>query len=148
MKRDMLANKVRHFPVERGRCTECHSPHGSKIKKQLLNQPNELCLSCHERIITTKARKGHLYLEEGDCLSCHFPHFSDQKKLLSRKDPKLCLSCHTSDTAQIRQTHRSSLKKIQKCLSCHEPHVTENPGLLKHVMHEPFVSGDCEACHK
>jgi predicted CXXCH cytochrome family protein len=136
-----------HHPVDEGKCTACHSPHGTKIKFQLLNRPNELCLSCHERIITTTVRKGHIYMEEGNCLSCHTSHHSDLKGLLNDRDPALCIQCHSADTERLLKAHREPIKEISRCTSCHESHVTEKPGLLKSIMHKPFMQGDCEACH-
>ena len=138
---------VKHLPVQEGKCTECHSPHGTKLKYQLLNRTNELCLSCHERIVTTTVRKGHIEMEEGDCLSCHATHYSDIQSLLSGDDPAICIQCHSTDTERLLQMHRESFDKISQCTTCHEPHVTESPGLLREIKHEPFIRGDCEACH-
>ena len=57
MEKDVTASASKHLPVEEGRCTGCHSPHGTKISALLYNRPKELCLSCHERIITTTASR-------------------------------------------------------------------------------------------
>ncbi|NIO36518.1 hypothetical protein GTO27_02320, partial [Candidatus Bathyarchaeota archaeon] len=60
MEEEAKVRSTKHYPVDEGKCTECHSPHGTKLKYQLLHRPNELCLSCHGRIVTTTVRKGHV----------------------------------------------------------------------------------------
>jgi predicted CXXCH cytochrome family protein len=148
MKSELSVSINKHLPVDEGKCNLCHNPHGSKLKYQLLNTPNELCLTCHERIVTTTSRKGHIAMEEGDCLTCHVSHYSSSSYLLKDSDPSLCLKCHSADTEQLLKVHRTSLDEIDKCMSCHEPHVTEGSGMLKKVLHEPFNRGNCEACHE
>jgi predicted CXXCH cytochrome family protein len=137
----------KHSPVAEGECTACHNPHGSKLEYQLLSQPNDLCLSCHERIITTKDRKGHIAMENGSCLSCHTSHYSELKGLMVGKDPAICKQCHSDDTERLISVHRQPLDKISACMSCHEHHVAEKPGMLKLISHDPFTHGNCEACH-
>jgi predicted CXXCH cytochrome family protein len=139
---------VTHLPVEEGKCTACHNPHISKISGLLLNRPRELCLSCHERIVTTNIRKGHITMEKGDCTSCHKPHFSDSAHLITEKDPALCVKCHGTDSARLTKVHLKPIEKINRCLACHEPHVTENPGMLRNIKHSPFAKGDCRDCHE
>jgi predicted CXXCH cytochrome family protein len=134
--------------VVEGKCTACHNPHGTKLEYQLVNQPREVCLVCHQKIVTTTARKGHIEMEEGDCLSCHHPHDSDLRKLLEAEDPGLCMRCHGSDAERLSTVHRMPLAEISRCTSCHEPHVSAGEGLLKEVLHDPFGRRDCIACHE
>jgi len=137
-----------HLPIEEGKCTVCHSPHGTKISYLLLNRPKELCISCHERIVVTKVRRGHIDMDKGDCLSCHLSHYSDTKYLLNAQDPALCVKCHSDDTNRLLTVHIKPLTEINYCLRCHAPHVTEKPGLLRDIKHQPFMKGDCSVCHE
>jgi predicted CXXCH cytochrome family protein len=148
IKKGLLESKARHLPVEEGKCTECHSPHGTRMKYQLLDRTNELCMSCHNRLIVTTDFKGHLQMEEGNCLSCHLSHFSDLSYLMKDKDPAICIQCHSADTERLLEAHREQLGKIGRCTTCHEPHLSTQPGLLRGIMHEPFIKGNCEACHE
>jgi predicted CXXCH cytochrome family protein len=148
METDVKASSDKHLPVEEGKCTVCHSPHGAKVGHLLLNRTKDLCLSCHERIVTTTIRRGHIDMEKGDCLSCHVSHYSALRYLLSAKDPALCVKCHSVDTERLLKVHIKPIDKIKRCLSCHVPHVTEKPGLLKNVKHSPFAKGDCKVCHE
>ncbi len=119
-----------------------------KLIKMRFNRPRELCLSCHERIVTTTVRKGHIAMEGGDCLSCHLPHSSKLHYLQSDSDPQLCLKCHLDDTRDLSKIHLISLSEIKRCLECHEPHVTEKPGLIRNIKHTPFTKGECRECHE
>jgi predicted CXXCH cytochrome family protein len=148
MEEKIKSSMDKHLPVEEGKCIACHSPHETKLKHLLLNRPQELCLSCHEKVVTTTTRKGHIIMEQGDCLSCHVSHYSDSKYLLNAKDPALCIKCHSTDTQRLLNVHLERVTKINQCLGCHEPHVTEKPGLLRKVKHAPFAKGDCKACHE
>ena len=112
-----------------------------RLNNLLLNRPKELCLSCHERIVTTTVRKGHIEMEKGDCLSCHVSHYSESRYLTNAKDPALCIQCHSIDTANLLKVHIKPIAKINHCLPCHEPHVTEKPGLLRKIKHNPFAKG-------
>ncbi|MEK6816656.1 MAG: cytochrome c3 family protein, partial [Nanoarchaeota archaeon] len=143
----MMASRVKHSPAEDGKCNACHSPHSAaKLDNLLLNRPKELCLSCHEKIVATTARKGHMDL---DCLNCHASHYADLKGLLSAQDPALCIKCHSADTERLLKAHINPVANIKRCLSCHEPHVTEKRGLLKKIKHAPFdKEGGCKACHE
>jgi predicted CXXCH cytochrome family protein len=147
MENKIKTSSNRHAPAENGKCTACHSPHVTKLAKLLLNRPKELCLTCHEKIVTTTARKGHIDMEKGDCLSCHTSHYSRNKVLLAENDPLLCIKCHSADTERLLRDHGEPIAKISHCATCHVPHVTEKPGLLKKVMHDPFARKDCKACH-
>jgi predicted CXXCH cytochrome family protein len=109
-------------------CTTCHSPHSSDEKKLLVSQQKKLCLSCHNKDVTSKGEKTiniksllaiakviHLPVENG-CVVCHQPHGSSNNYLLISSFPKgnyapaakdtfaLCWECHDSDLLELAKT--------------------------------------------
>ena len=111
------------------RCLACHDPHVSKYPKQLIAQPAELCLGCHDRdyngqdgpIANMKAildsnSDHHGPLKEGDCSGCHNPHGSPNFRMLREPFPqlfyasynpdnyKLCFMCHENSIARDEMT--------------------------------------------
>jgi len=109
-------------------CTTCHSPHSSDEKNLLLTQQKKLCLSCHNKDVTSTGAKAvniksllanakviHPPAENG-CVVCHQPHASANNYLLISSFPKgnyapavrdtfgLCWECHDSDLLEVAKT--------------------------------------------
>lgn len=76
--------KILHGPVASGDCTQCHSPHQSKLKNLLLRSGQELCLNCHTTTLVL-ADKDHENIENTNCTSCHNPHGGNNDTFLLMK---------------------------------------------------------------
>lgn len=62
-----------HGPINLGTCIPCHVPHES-IYPHLLEKPvPEVCLVCHEKVLSTK-KEYHDTPNLNDCIACHDPH--------------------------------------------------------------------------
>lgn len=120
-KKEWIAKvKVKHGGLETERkCLACHDPHVSDYVKQLLKEPVESCMMCHDRPLDTPRGKivnmkeflkenkdSHGPIKQGDCSGCHNTHGSDNFRILRKNitpvfyapfDPKnydLCFNCH------------------------------------------------------
>ena len=85
-KDEFAAGKEIHPPVA-DRCTNCHSPHGSPYKYQLLLAPPDLCFKCHKnkKEYVSKVKFPHKPIQmEGSCVNCHEPHVSNSSPCLRR----------------------------------------------------------------
>ncbi len=71
-------------------------------------------------------------------------HQSSNPALLVKEADKLCLSCHSPQSVQ--QKHPGYPAEVKNCGSCHSPHGSENRGLIRNVLHEPYAAG-CKDCH-
>jgi predicted CXXCH cytochrome family protein len=110
--KEMEKKKLLHGPIQKGRCTPCHEPHGSANYRLLKgNYPQPLyipyredsytfCLGCHDKnllkfadtTVYTKFRNGKRNLhyvhvanktKGRTCRLCHDVHASDGEKLIS-----------------------------------------------------------------
>lgn len=148
-------------------CENCHqsvsAPHPQKGRQtfKLLQNPPELCASCHPPI----GSKPHVHspVKNGMCTTCHNPHSSDEPKLLAQPMKDLCLSCHP-DKADFPYVHGPT--SAGDCTACHSPHESENKGLVlkdgaelcltchvdmqdemkKKTVHPALLNG-CTSCH-
>jgi predicted CXXCH cytochrome family protein len=136
-----------HDALKKG-CIQCHGaldaskkPHivTGTIAKGLTMPINELCQSCHDKKLFSKAVQ-HKPVRK--CTNCHLPHASKQKKLLKTATPDLCHSCHDKEDFQGDVQHKPVGKGA--CLDCHDPHTSELKGLLK-TGSEPDL---CLRCHE
>jgi len=120
-KKDWIAAvKVKHGGLETDRkCLACHDPHVSDFPKQLVRQPADSCMMCHDKPLDTPSgkimdmkdylAKNKIYhgpIQQNDCSSCHNTHGSDNFRMLRKYyppvfyapfDPKnyeLCFNCH------------------------------------------------------
>lgn len=133
-----------HEPVKKGNCSACHASHNSPHPRLLLKEQKELCYGCHDRTLFEK-KNVHAPLSQG-CAACHTPHKSKQPRLLVQEADSLCLKCHEGGKESMRKAHQGYLLK-GNCLSCHSPHASDSKGLLKSVVHQPMVAGQCKRCH-
>jgi predicted CXXCH cytochrome family protein len=119
---DAMDNVKNPFPhkavIEKKSCVNCHSPHSTAEKKLLLKDEKSLCLSCHNKTVTSGTRKisnikqlvekgksVHAAIE-GGCIGCHSPHGAKNQQLLKNNFPSgnyadskkenfaLCFTCH------------------------------------------------------
>lgn len=109
-----------HYPFAERSCDSCHDPQGSN---SLMEEGNDLCLTCHDEILA-EAKVIHFPAEE-DCLICHNPHRSKNARLLNKPMEVLCFDCHDQD--DVEELHG----EIMPCMSCHAPHRSEEDFLLK-----------------
>lgn len=113
--------KYKHGALDtKKKCLACHNPHVADYPKQLIKQPMDLCLGCHDReykqagnkkIINMKAYLAkntdhHGPIKQKDCTACHNPHGSNYFRMLRRffppifyapfniKNYSLCFGCH------------------------------------------------------
>lgn len=108
-----FSEKYRHEPVDDGRCTKCHNPHGNNDKKFLRYEVWTLCTTCHAdkknqpHVVTTFSKKAHPTRGKKDptdptkeltCVSCHNPHVSNNGFMLKNYGGKgmmlWCARCH------------------------------------------------------
>ncbi len=120
-RKDQLAMvKVPHnaLGLEKG-CLECHDAHATDFPKQLVREPMDLCLNCHNKdyksasgtvgnikLVIDSGKIKHGPIREKDCSACHDPHGSDFFRILRNYFPPvfyapfnvknygLCFGCH------------------------------------------------------
>lgn len=122
--------KVKHggLATEK-KCVACHVPHTADYAKQLMKDPMNTCLMCHDRPLgkpgsqitnmkehLEKNKEHHGPILENDCAGCHNTHGSDNYKILKKyylptfyapfkqKNFELCFSCHEKTLALDAQT--------------------------------------------
>ena len=112
--RGMFALPERH-PVNQGlmTCSDCHSPHGTTNRLQLVAPGNESCTDCHTE------KRGpfvfpHPAADTDGCTACHQPHGSVNAHLLNFRETALnCLQCHAVQPSFHQQPGFS------ECTACH-----------------------------
>ena len=147
-----------HNPAVR-HCLECHDPHASGNKFQLLKatsgatKEENLCLSCHNTGVEVPAAGSrHAALDMG-CETCHVTHKTGDRTQrefayhLTKDAPQLCLDCHDSKDEAIAKAHQNQPIGGADCLTCHDPHQSAVPKLLQKFLHQPFAGGSCDVCH-
>jgi len=128
--KEIPAAGVPHKGLETERkCLACHDPHVSDFPKQLLQQPMDLCLTCHDReyngqngkignmsFLLSKGLDLHGPIKQKDCSGCHNTHGSNNFRMLRENFPqlfyapyaaanyKLCFTCHQRTIASEEQT--------------------------------------------
>ncbi len=69
-----------HSPVQKGQCTQCHTPHRSPREHLIKPEAEKLCLGCHEE--KSWASERHPKVTRVDCLICHQGHHMDRPHML------------------------------------------------------------------
>jgi DmsE family decaheme c-type cytochrome len=139
-----LKKKYVHTAVKAGDCAGCHDPHVSAYPKLLSAAVQETCASCHEGIISPKAKSAHKVVVEGQCQKCHDPHASDHPGNLVSKSTDLCVSCHADIGEAVTKAKFKHSPVQQGCMTCHGPHGSDKAeALLK-----TGVPALCLGCHK
>jgi predicted CXXCH cytochrome family protein len=135
----LTKGRVRHDPVARGRCLDCHAYAAAEEHLFRLTMPKrDLCGSCHAVALSSTV---HTPVAEGNCTGCHDPHASDHPALL-KGDPAggLCASCH--DPSAFDKAFMHGPVAVGACVICHEPHTSSHKGLLAQ---DPKTL--CVTCH-
>jgi predicted CXXCH cytochrome family protein len=161
-KKEWIENvKVKHGGLETPRkCLACHDPHVSDYGKQLVKEPEDLCLSCHNQQLDTpngrlmnmeeylKTNKdAHGPIKQKDCSACHNPHGSDDFRILRKYFPPVFYAAF-------------DVKNYELCFNCHEKTLVLEPRTTTltnfrngdqnlHYLHvHKAVKGrTCRACH-
>lgn len=141
---EKMTRKYVHTPLKNNECTGCHNAHTSAHGKLLTADADKVCATCHQSMVSSKAKSVHKVVAEGGCLKCHDPHSSAYKGNLVKEGKTLCFSCHKplgDKLAKVKYRH-SPVEK--DCLICHQPHASDDgPYLLKND-----VTKLCVGCHK
>jgi len=144
---DGFRNAHKKYPVEKGKCSGCHTSHSSSNDKLLRE-------SVHEP------------LKLGQCNACHKPDTDVEPLAVIAPDGKLCYTCHAKEEKEYKTAYRHPLTDEGKCLSCHSPHASdyprvtlkskndlctgchnEKPNIRVSNLHEPIKKDGCIACH-
>ena len=104
--KETFKNAHKGYPVEKGKCTSCHTPHSSSDKKLL-------------------KKSVHIPVKNGECSSCHNKSSAPSPLDLKIKGVKLCYSCHTKEEMSFKETYRHKPVDEGKCLDCHNPHASD-----------------------
>jgi predicted CXXCH cytochrome family protein len=159
--KDIKEATVPHKGLDTPRkCLACHDPHVSDYVKQLVSEPAQLCLGCHDRqyggqnggVANMKEflegnTDHHGPIRQNDCSSCHNTHGSGNFRMLreffprlfyagySRDNYRLCFMCHEQTLADDEKT--ATLTKFR------------NGDHNLHFVHvNKAVKGrTCRACH-
>jgi len=144
------------------KCLACHDPHGTNYPNNLVMQPADLCLSCHDkayvdgkgkvRVANMKAildenKDHHGPIRQKDCSACHSPHGSNNFRMLREYFPELFYA-----------PYRASNYKL--CFMCHEQTIASekvtttltgfrNGNMNLHYVHvnQEVKGRTCRACH-
>ena len=148
-----------HGPVGSGNCTQCHSPHLSKLEKLLLRSGQELCLYCHNSARVFKNEK-HKDIGDANCTKCHNPHGGENRAILKGGS---CYECHEDFNktysflhgpvagGHCTACHGSHITKSEKlllrsgqqiCLHCHDPKL-----VFENEDHADIKNTNCTKCH-
>jgi predicted CXXCH cytochrome family protein len=139
------------YPVQEGRCSSCHDPHGSNTAGILFD-------NVHDPVM------------ERDCDECHGKATSSSPFALKDAGFELCEGCHYETVVEAFNQTRVHWPVVDKmgCVNCHAPHASSEDGLLKKPMlevcgschsdtvarqdrsqteHPPIAEGECGECH-
>lgn len=140
---EVMKKKSIHTPLADGDCTGCHNPHAADHGKLLSADENQICFSCHDRMIPANAKSAHQVVSDGKCVNCHDPHSSDNKMNLVQAGSELCFSCHEELGKKISQNKVPHSPVSKDCLTCHSAHASaDHQFLLKKPAPEL-----CLQCH-
>jgi len=110
-----------HHRVNEGlmKCTDCHSPHGTRNQPMLKKTNWEGCVNCHIE------KRGpfifeHAAVKVEGCTACHSPHGTVSRMLLLRREGRfLCLQCHVDPHAPNVPHGRLGFATRGECVRCH-----------------------------
>jgi predicted CXXCH cytochrome family protein len=134
-------------------CVTCHHlPHDSKYPRQLVDDPETICTSCHTQrsVLQGTGAKG---IEEArsfhsavDCISCHMSETNHLMKVIRPDDPSVsdkrndtCTSCHKDNNRKARiaqlqgwqKSYKEGMDPLQADLTALSAALKANPSLLK-----------------
>jgi len=142
--REKLKSQFVHTPVRSEECTECHNPHTASHGKLLDEDPNKVCLKCHEGIVPKNPRSSHKIVAEGNCVKCHDPHASNNRFALLKAGNELCFDCHKGVASAVAKVKFGHNPVEKGCVNCHDPHAS---GKATHLLKNDLVAL-CASCHK
>lgn len=142
------------------KCLGCHDPHVSDFPKQLLQQPMDLCLTCHDRehngqngkisnmnSLLAKGTVHHGPIKQKDCSGCHNTHGSSNFRMLRESFPQLFYAPYSDNNYKL-------------CFMCHQKTIASEPNTETltsfrngdqnlHFVHvNKMIKGrTCRACH-
>lgn len=133
-------------------CATCHTLiHDSKIPRQLVAEPEELCTSCHTQraILQGKGARGidetRSFHSAVDCISCHMSETNHFVKVVRPDDPEVsdkrvdtCTACHRDNNRKARiaqlqewqSTYKENMEHVQADLNAVTAALKQNPDLL------------------
>ncbi|MCX7013531.1 MAG: hypothetical protein NTW86_13410 [Candidatus Sumerlaeota bacterium] len=137
-----LSRKIIHAPF-RDQCTECHDPHGGKVRFFLkADSAGDLCLRCHADLLENRSFI-HAPVALKECEACHDSHTSDYPGLLARPPENLCVFCHVNFKTGMDRAVSVHEPARGACWQCHDPHGGMARGFL------PATEGElCRKCHE
>ena len=105
-----------HPPFQEKACDTCHS---AGYGNRLIEEPPDLCYSCHE---DNRDKWAFLHgpVAAGLCTTCHNPHSSAYPKLLFAQGQDVCFKCHQKTVVFANEVHDGIGNEA--CTSCHNPH--------------------------
>lgn len=131
-----------HSPVEEGQCSECHNPHASKHGALLFEEPDRVCIECHDDLLPGKTASVHKVVADGKCTECHDPHASENRDLLILPKKEICFKCHENIKKAVNESAVVHEPAVDGCSDCHDPHSSADaPSLL--TAREPDLCLDC-----
>jgi len=163
--KDIYANSriVHHAIDNKKSCVYCHSPHSSSEKQLLVASRKEVCLSCHNKTITTPTvtldnidqidKKGKVFHPPFRKCSkaCHNPHGSDNFRALNNTFPDdeyapgniesfaLCFGCHKASLIEAPiSTAATNFRNGDRNL--HFVHVNKDKGRKCTFCHSPHAT--------
>jgi len=107
-----------HHPVPEGAmgCSDCHDPHGARIRTRDLDLRQDRCVRCHSQYQGPFVFAHQASRSDG-CVVCHLPHGASNKRLLRQHDTQQnCLQCHADFPIFHDQTTGAV---FTNCLNCH-----------------------------
>ena len=152
---------VTHKGLDTARkCLTCHDPHASNHVKQLVKQPVDLCMTCHDReyqgekggladmkTVLAENMVHHGPIKQQDCSGCHNTHGSSNFRMLREAFPQVFYAGYSEDNYKL-------------CFMCHEKTLASNEKTATltgfrngeqnlHFVHvNRSVKGrTCRACH-
>lgn len=167
---------VKHEPIVKKNCLECHDAHTATHKSLLsFDAKMDLCLDCHDDVKETikhsKFKHGGVNTSKKRCLECHDPHATKHKNLLKKDPIATCLSCHDKEVKsdedggmlmnmkkhldENKNWHMPIKDPVKKggCSACHAPHGSDNFSILRKSFTKNFYDNFenkeffCFKCH-
>jgi predicted CXXCH cytochrome family protein len=106
--------KSLHGPIQEGKCTPCHDPHGSQYLNLLKGTYPDLAYIPYD-----KDEKPYAF-----CLGCH------EKNLLTFPDTTIYTKFRDGKN-NLHYVHVANKRKGRTCRLCHEPHASANDHLVR-----------------
>jgi DmsE family decaheme c-type cytochrome len=133
----MLAgDRELHFPGHGSNhvtCLNCHRVHSPAAEKNLREEPNRLCMKCHQDV-----------LAEFGLRSRHPVRPEEPTPLFSVREGKVrCIDCHRAYSRRRDPTGREPT--VETCQGCHAD--TRGPFLFSHDAGSAEMVDGCGACH-